>query len=655
MSGIETSERSLAWRAGGERLLVEPWGVDSVRVRIAVGTLTDEEPGALLSPAVSPASVHMEGEVAVLVNGRLRVELYRYGELRFLDAVTGQTLLRERERDAMGYPARFAHDIGGPGRRWSVEFAAFDDERLYGMGQHAHGRLNQKGCTLELHHHNAAFTIPFLCSSRGYGFLWNHPGSGRVSFGANATCWQADCAQQIDYWVCAGTSPAAILQRYAEATGFSPPMPAWAAGFWQSKLRYKTQDEVLTVAREHQRRGIPLDVLVIDYFHWTAMGEWSFDPEAFPDPAAMIAELDELGVRVCVSVWPTVNPASEHYKTMRNDDLLLRLPGGLPIQRLMSDNRPLRDDPNTPVAFYDPTNPEARSFIWQQCREHYHDIGVAAYWLDCNEPELKHTDFHAIHMHAGRGDTCIARYPNDHARAFREGLEAEGADGVLLCRSGWAGIQRYGAILWSGDIKGTWEEFRRQVTAGLNVSMSGIPWWNTDIGGFFLWGQERESPEYTELLIRWFQYGVFTPVCRLHGMRDPNELWTYGEDVERIGARLVRLRHALKPYIIEQMGQASQTGLPPMRPLFVDHPEDATCWQRDDQFHFGRELVVCPVLEPGARERRVYLPDGDWVEAATGQAFAPGWHTVSAPLDRCPVFVGPDAGLRALLHHASTG
>jgi alpha-D-xyloside xylohydrolase len=304
-----------------------------------------------------------------------------------------------------------------------------------------------------------------------------------------------------------------------------------------------------------------------------------------------------------------------------------------------------------PVAFYDPTNPRARAFVWSKIKENYFDLGVRAFWLDACEPEIQPGDFTNLGFHVGTGSEVANLYPMANAQTFHDGAREAGDDQVvLLCRSAWAGAQRYGAAVWSGDTAATWDSLRAQVRAGLNVAISGIPWWTSDIGGFH--GGDPESPDYRELIVRWFEFGALCPLFRLHGFRDPrstfgpdmtggpNEVWSYGDDAYTHIVALLRLRERLRPYLHAQLRVAQDTGLPPMRPLFVDFPDDPAAWQVEDEFMLGPDLLVAPVLQPGADSRELWLPAGtDWIDIA-GDAELPGGQVVrvAAPLGRTPLF-----------------
>jgi alpha-D-xyloside xylohydrolase len=310
------------------------------------------------------------------------------------------------------------------------------------------------------------------------------------------------------------------------------------------------------------------------------------------------------------------------------------------------------------VAFYDATNPEARDYIWGQVERNYYNAGVRVFWLDACEPEMKPGYPATLNFAAGPGLEVANLYPREHARAFYEGMSGLGEQEVLmLCRSAWAGSQRYGAAVWSGDIPSTFESFRVQVRAGLNMAMSGIPWWTTDIGGFS--GGDPEDPTFRELVVRWFEYGAFCPLFRLHGDRlpntamgsdmtgGPNEIWSFGEEAYQILREYIALRERLRPYLHAHARESSRKGLPIMRPLLVEFPEDQASWEVEDQFMFGPDLLVAPVLDHRATGRSVYLPDrAQWTNAWTGEPEACGTAVMAdAPLEQIPLFLRDGANL----------
>ena len=653
---FERNGNALCYRYGAERLRIEPWGENALRVRAWKQAEPDPQDWALLPQADCDTVIQVREDGGSIVNGKIRAELNLIGKLTFYNQ-RGEVLLEEYLRDrrdmfgstcsSLNVEAREFKPIIGGDYRLTARFISNPREKLYGMGQYQQAFLDLKGADLELAQRNSQASVPFLLSSLGYGFLWNNPAVGRVNFGKNITTWEAFSTKKLDYWITAGDTPAQIEEAYANATGKVPMMPEFAMGYWQCKLRYQTQEELLEVAREYKRRGLPISVIVVDFFHWPLQGEWKFDPTYWPDPDAMIRELKEMGIELMVSIWPTVDYRSENFEEMQAKGLLVRVESGIPISMDFQGN----------TLHYDPTNPEARDYVWQKAKKNYYDKGVKIFWLDEAEPEYTVYSFENYRYHLGPDVQVGNIYPAMYAKNFYDGMTAEGQENVInLLRCAWAGSQRYGALVWSGDIKSSFDSMKNQLAAGLNMGIAGIPWWTTDIGGFF--GANIGDPAFHELLIRWFQYGCFCPVMRMHGYRwplqpqygttggatcvsgAPNEVWSFGPEVEKILSKYLFLREGMKPYITELMEQAHEKGTPVMRPLFYDFPEDRKTWEVEDQYLFGPDVLVKPVTEANCRQVSVYLPAGaDWTNAWTGQRY-PGGQTVTvdAPLDQIPLF-----------------
>lgn len=671
---FEVNVSSVVWWGDGETLRLDAWGPNSLRVRSRMmGEILDTD-YALVPPADSDPVIEVDGNVVTFRNGKIQAILTATSvhdaenivqdecrcdvEFRTAD---GRPLLRELPKGgALNRKARRFEPIPGGDHRLTASFESDPREKLYGMGQYQQHVMNLKGSIFELAHRNSQASIPFVLSSAGYGFFWHDPSIGSATFAMNRTEWQSTSTRQADYWVTAGDDPGEIVRAFAAATGKAPMMPEHGLGFWQCKLRYWNQEELLEVAREHKRRGLPMDVIVADGFHWPRMGDFRFDEAFFPDPAAMVEELRSLGIELMVSVWPQSSVASENYKEMRENNLLVRSEAGVDLHMRFQD----------PCVFYDTTNPAARAYVWDKCKQNYFDLGIKTFWLDVAEPEYENYDYAQYRYHAGPTLQVGNLYPQHYARGFYEGqIEAGQSNPVNLVRCAWAGSQRYGALVWSGDIQSTWEDFRRQITAGLHMGVAGIPWWTTDIGGFY--GGNPDDPAFRELLVRWFQWGAFCPVMRLHGYRVPespvthpdgrpncptgagNEVWSYGEEIYEILARFIHLREALRPYVRNLMRQAHEDGAPVMRPMFYAYSGDELCWTVDDQYLFGDDVIVAPVVQASSTSREVFLPSGTtWTEAATGTVHHGGRTvTAEAPLDLIPVFVrdGADPLLLASL------
>ena len=657
MNFFRQDGQRIVWEREGELIWIEPYGPEAIRVRASKSLhISEEEWGGLVPPAAAMADILVNDHYAAMTNGRTVCDILADGRIQFRDAVRGTTL-EESYRDrrvsiAPIRPARCYRALASDTFETDVYFKAVDGERFYGMGQYLNDYLDLKGCTLELAQKNTQCSIPFLLSSRGYGFVWNNPSVGRVELAKNHTLWHSDGTRQIDYLVFFGDTPAGIVEKYTELSGRAPAFPEWAAGLWQSKLRYRTQEELLEVAREHYRRGLPVSVIVVDYFHWPLQGDWRFELKQFPDPKAMCDELATMGMRLMVSIWPTVDPESENFEEMRDKGFLMRNERGVQATFLYIG----------PQVYYDATHPGAREFIWEKAKKNYFDLGAKVFWLDEAEPEMRPYAYENVRYYLGNGREVTNLYPMMHAKAFYDGMTAAGeTDIVNLIRCCWIGSQRYGVVMWSGDCPSTFENLRHQVKAALNIGLAGIPWWTSDIGGFF--DGDPDDPDFRELLVRWYQFGVFCPVFRMHGYRkpyrakvgglgtgSPNEIWSYGEDNYEIMKKWLFIREQLRPYIMKQMEAAQKKGTPVIRPLFYDFPDDAAAWTVEDQYMFGPDILVAPVLELGVRERAVYLPSGsDWVDAYTGDSFS-GCSTVSveAPLDRVPLFFRASAGLAVI-------
>jgi alpha-D-xyloside xylohydrolase len=652
---IEESGR-LVWREDRHTLIVEAWGEGVVRVRATVNPSLADRCWALVRTEGTAGQVTLGEEEASLRSGGLEARVSRYGQLRFFR--DGAPLLEEppwRPGHPLYPQSREFTAVDGDLHHIEVRFKPQEGERFYGLGQHRHGYLDQKGLVVDLEQRNAEVNIPFLLSSRRYGFLWHNPGVGRVELGGHGTRWVAEGAREVDYLLLSGRDYAQIMHRYVDLTGHAPMLPDWASGFWQCKLRYSTQEEILSVAREHKSRGLPLSVIVVDYFHWPRQGEWTWDAECWPDPEGMIEELEEMGVKLMVSIWPTVNPLAETAAEMRERGFLVATDRGNNVVFPFVDTY---DPRPTYMHHYDATNPEARRFLWERVKTAYHDRGIEVFWLDACEPQIYPMQPGNIRYYVGSGLEAANIYPMLHARGFYEGMREAGQERVCnLARSAWIGSQRWGAAVWSGDIPSDWPTLRAQIKAGLNIMMSGIPWWTTDIGGFF--GGYPEDPEFRELVVRWFQYGLFCPLFRLHGHRLPdaegegktgaeNEVWSFGEGAYDIIRGLLAARERMRPYIMRQMETASETGLPPMRPLFFDYPDEGELYGIDDEFLFGPDIVVAPVVQPGATGRRVYLPAGSsWIDARTEERVDPGvWFEAEAPLELIPVYLREGATVR---------
>lgn len=641
---IQASERAITIYNESETVRIEAWG-QGLRVRSTILPGLPDNDWALDVPVEKyPVKT---GEDFIEVCGiRCTVK-----EGRLIFSRDGKTVLEEKSYPwALHKTARTYKLINmADSFKATLSFEP-QDEILHGMGQYRDSVYDLKGTVLEMAPRNSQISVPFVVSSAGYGFLWNNPAIGAASFGGNVTEWKAEAAKCIDYWITAAETPAEILSRYTEVTGHASPIADELLGLWQCRLRYRTQDEVLEVAREYKRRGIKLDVIVIDFFHWDYQGDWSFDPEYWPDPQAMVDELAEMGTKVMVSVWPTIDSRSVNFQELKDRGFLIRTDRG--INSAM--------DFFGRMYFFDSTNPDAREYGYQILKKNYGQYGIDMFWLDEAEPEYTVTDYDHYRQFIGPVAETGNFYSRQHARMLYDGQKKDGMEAPLnLIRCAWVGSPRFGALVWSGDVQSTFREMKHQMINGINMGVAGIPWWISDTGGFYDGFVDNE--EFRELLVRWFQWACFTPVLRMHGDRlphipeltkdidhgggfcfagAPNELWSYGEEVYEILHKYLDIREGMKDYIKEAMKETMETGLPLIRAMFIEYPEDSECWKIPDEYMFGSKYLVAPVSDYKARSRQVYLPEGDWKAWDTEEIIHSNGEYIeaAAPLDYMPVY-----------------
>ena len=493
---------------------------------------------------------------------------------------------------------------------------------------------NYRGESVDISQDNTNISVPLLLSSQGYGLYWNNDSRSRFNNRfANYMYITSEVADNIDYYFFYGPDFDHIIAAYRDLTGQAPMFGKWAYGFWQCKNRYKSQEEILGIAQKYRELHIPVDNIVQDWFWWNRKGEHVFNKN-YPDPKGMIDQLHAENFHLMISVWPFFEPGSAVYDEMDKR--------GWFVDKFKFAKPPYHTNG---MAVYDATNPEARKYYWQLMDKALFNIGVDAWWLDTTEPETEGQEENILLGHklaAGSGDRYVNIYPLMTTGAVYDGQRSASDKKrvFILSRSAFAGDQRYGVTAWSGDINSDFFSFRRQIPAGLNFALSGIPYWTTDIGGFV--SGDPDDPAYRELFIRWFQYGTFNPVLRVHGTRktNQNELWSYGPDAQKILVSFDRLRYRMLPYIYSLAWKTTSESYTPMRPLVMDFRTDVRAQNIGDQFMYGPAFLVNPVTEPDATTRRLYLPQSKWYDFWTGSAVA-GGKTIdaSAPLDRLPLYI----------------
>ena len=572
-----------------------------------------------------------DSEIA-LQTAALKVAIDRTtGAITYTDAA-GSTLLHDDSKTMTPmtvngeetYRAEDYMTLGGYG----------STEALYGLGQHQAGVWNYRGESVDLSEDNTSIAVPLMVSSAGYGVFWNNASRSRFNNRfVHAMYVSSEVADIIDYYFLYGPELDQVVAGYRELTGTAPMFGKWAYGFWQCKNRYKTQIELLGVAQKYRDLKIPVDNIVQDWFWWNRKGEHIFN-ENYPDPKGMIDQLHRENFHLMISVWPFFEPGSTAYETMDKN--------GWFIDKTVVAKPPYH---KAEMAVYDASNPEARKYYWQLMDNALFKIGVDAWWLDTTEPETEGREENIQLNHKlgiGSGNRFVNLFPLMTTTAVYEGQRAASNQKrvFILSRSAFAGSQRNAVTAWSGDINSDWITFRRQIPAGLNFELSGLPYWTTDIGGFV--SGNPDDPAYRELFIRWFEFGTFSPILRVHGTRsnDQNELWSYGADAQKILTSYDRLRYRLMPYIYSTAWMVTHSSYTPMRALAMDFRSDPRALNVGDQFMYGPALLVIPVTEPDATTRRVYLPNTTWYDFWNGQKQAGGkMIDAPAPLDRLPLYV----------------
>ncbi|HYG97570.1 MAG TPA: glycoside hydrolase family 31 protein [Terriglobales bacterium] len=511
-------------------------------------------------------------------------------------------------------------------------------EGLFGLGQLQAGVWNYRGESVDLSQENTNIAVPMLVSSNGYGIFWNNTSRSRFNNRfVNYLYLSSEVADVVDYYFIYGPEVDQIVAGYRELTGAAPMFGKWAYGFWQCKNRYKTQEEILGVARKYRELQIPVDNIVQDWFWWNRKGEHVFNKN-YPDPKGMVDELHKNNFHLMISVWPFFEPGSAEYDYMDKQ--------GWFVEKFKYDKLPYH---RAGMAIYDATNPEARKYYWDLMDKALFKLGVDAWWLDTVEPETEGQQDNILLGHKlamGSGNRYVNLFPLLTTGGVYDGQRAASDQKrvFILSRSAFAGAQRNSITAWSGDVLGDFESFKRQIPAGLNFAVSGLPYWTTDIGGFV--SGNPEDPGYRELFVRWFQFGTFSPIFRVHGTRtnDQNEIWSYGPEAQKIMVNFDRLRYELMPYIYSVAWKVTKDNYTLMRPLVMDFRTDKRVLNIGDQFMFGPSILVNPVTEPAATSRRLYLPRSEktttWYDFWTGTAMDGGKAIdAAAPLERLPLYV----------------
>jgi alpha-D-xyloside xylohydrolase len=572
------------------------------------------------------------------------------GAVSFTDPA-GRVLLQEAAQGRQIEPARVA---GAAVTSCAQTFKMAPDEGIYGLGQHQQGVWNYlTDGSVRLAQANMDVGVPVMTSSKGYVLLWDNPAvttispaaAGDSSDGGKDLRWRSEYGKAIDYYFCYGDGTiATAMAAYRHLTGEAPLMPEWELGFWQCKERYASQAELLGVAAKLRELNVPVDGIIQDWQYWppgtNTWGSHLFDPKRYPDPVAMFKELHNEDFHVLISVWAKFDLGSKNSQELNA--------GGGMFPEITSYAYPPGHG-----QWYDPFAVAGRTIYWKQIRDELFDKGVDGWWLDAPEPEIGGMQFRTYKTPDGPGYAVYNAYPLMHSMGIYQGQRAatDKKRVVILTRSAYAGQQRNSAITWSGDISATWQVFKNQIPGGLNFSLSGIPYWNTDTGGFSANRQagnmDPTNPRYDELFSRWFQFSAFCPMFRVHGgygLNPGKEFWRFPSGTQDVLRTYLNLRYRLLPYLYSVAWQVTDAGSTFMRPLVMDFPNDPKVLDIGNQYLFGPAIMVTPVTTAGATTQPVYLPaaGAPWYDFWTGETSPAGQSVeTAAPVETLPLFVRP--------------
>ncbi|MBN2012230.1 DUF5110 domain-containing protein [candidate division KSB1 bacterium] len=618
------------------------------------------------TPEKSDIDIRLSGDDLSLKSKNVIVKLnLKNGKVAFT-APTGEPLLSEKKGGA-GFTG--FNDTGVKTYNVHQSFVLDKGEAIYGLGQQQHGKMIQRNLKLHMIQGNTDDYIPFFVSKKGYGLFWDNYSPTVFEDSPDSTSFTSDVGDCIDYYFMVGANADGVIAQMRNLTGQAPMFPLWTYGYWQSKERYKSQDETIGVIRKYRELGVPLDGIIQDWQYWGNNYLWNameFLNEEFYDPQKMVDDVHNLNAHIIISIWNSFGPQTKQYREL---DKIGALMDFQTWPQSGSHNWPPRMDYPSGVRVYDPYNPEAREIYWKYLNKGIFSLGMDGWWIDSSEPD--HMDFKPSDLdnktYLGSFRKVRNAFPlmtvggvYDHQRAVSSDKRV-----FILTRSAFAGQQRYGANTWSGDVVASWEALRNQISAGLNFSLCGIPYWNSDIGGFFLWNFKKplNNADYRELYARWIQFGAFCPMMRSHGTDAPREIYQFGQKGDPIYDaidKFINLRYRLLPYIYSTSWQVTSNQSSMMRALMMDFTYDQQALDINNQYMFGASLLVCPVTAPmyskivaegkntirvedfsTIKAEDVYLPKGSvWYDFWTGEKYT-GGQTISkaAPIDIMPLFV----------------
>lgn len=568
-------------------------------------TFTKESLSVVKKPQAIKLAINQKEDVVSLKSDKMKVNLdVKSGNISY-STLAGEKLLSEKEAGEMFTDF---NDAGSKTYTINQSFKLDKDEAIYGLGQQQRGTLSLRNAKINMVQGNTDDYVPFLVSTKGYGLFWDNYSPTIFEDQPESTSFKSDVGDCIDYYFMLGGNIDGAIAGMRDLTGQSPMFPLWTFGYWQSKERYKSQNELVGVVNKYRELGIPLDGIIQDWQYWGNNYLWNameFLNSEFPDPRKMVDDIHNMNAHVIISIWSSFGPQTKQYREMKPKGMLMNF-GTWPQSGL--DTWPPNREYPSGVEPYDPYNPEARDIYWKYLEKGLFSVGIDGWWMDSSEPDhldFKPSDFD-IKTYLGSFRKVRNAFPLMTVGGVAEHQRKASSDKrvFILTRSAFAGQQRYGANTWSGDVNSSWQSLRNQIPAGLNFSMSAIPYWNTDIGGFFAnaynsgWSEGAKNPSFQELYVRWLQFGAFTPMMRSHGTDIPREIYNFGKKGEPIFdaiAKTINLRYSLLPYIYSTAWTVTHNQSTIMRALVMDF-NDKNVKDINNEYMFGKSVLVAPVV-----------------------------------------------------------
>lgn len=663
---FQRTDTGVKTKFGTSEVEIRFYSPSIVRILKSPGSemVVKESLSVIKAPEKTHFSVKLEGDELQLITTELLVVFnQKTGQFSYKTSKKNN-LLKEK---VSGTSFKPFNDAGSQTHNVTQVFDLEKDESIYGLGSQQRGKMVQRNLKLNMVQGNTDDYVPFFQSVKGYGLFWDNYSPTVFEDNSNGTSFQSEVGEGVDYYFMYGGNADGVIAKMRDLTGQAPMFPLWTYGFWQSKERYKSQNELIDVVKKYRELGVPLDGIIQDWQYWGNNYLWNgmeFLNGEFYNPKKMVDDVHALNAKMIISIWSSFGPHTKPYRELEKQDMLLNFETW---PQAGTDTWPPNMDYPSGVRVYDAYNPAARDIYWKYLNKGIFSLGMDGWWMDSTEPDhlsFKPEDFDNKTF-LGSFRKVRNAYPLMTVGGVAQNQKAESKEKrvFILTRSAFAGQQRFGANTWSGDVTASWQALENQISAGLNFSLTGIPYWNSDIGGFFLskFPAKLNDPEYRELYVRWLEFGAFSPMMRSHGADAPREIYQFGKKGDKAYDAIetfINLRYRLLPYIYSTSWDVTNRQSSMMRALMMDFASDKKVLDINDQFMFGKSILVSPVTKPMyikaaqnagtpsedfsiVKNKEVYLPQGtSWYDFWTGEKVQGGRNVIKeTPIGIIPLYI----------------